>query len=347
MNELHQLINKYWQGTSSPEEMRRLYQLLSRDNAADLYALQVEYDEVIEKYQERMPGDADQRVLTGLLGEINKQASIVSFSRNRLQFWKTAIVAVAACAALLIAVTMPGIWSLKQQSATHQQEIAANEMTVIRADKPMHIELTDGTGIVLEKGSSIQYSKQFGVAERKVYLEGNAIFTVIRNEAIPFAVVADGIITTALGTKFAVSKVAMGKVQIHLYEGKVSVAPVSGKADRILMMPGESLLVEPEGFKTSLTAPVSTAKKMISPAATNEANGELIFKEASLEHIFDVLGRKFEKTIICNDSDVVAYRFTGNFPAEGSDCESILRTLCGLNKLAYTIKGNTIYINKQ
>ncbi len=327
--------------------MRRLYHLLSKDNAADLYALQVEYNEVIEKYQEKMPGDADQQVLTGLLEEINKQAPTVSFSRHHLQYWKTAIVAVAACAAILVALTMPGIWPLKKESVPHQQEIAASKMMVIRADKPMHIELTDGTGIVLEKGSSIQYSKQFGESERKVYLEGNAIFTVVRNEATPFAVVADGVITTALGTKFAVSKVAAGKLQIHLYEGKVSVAPVSGKADRILMMPGESLQVESEGFKTSMTAAATTVKKMIPSVATNEANGELIFKEASLKHIFDVLERKFEKTIICNDSDVVTYRFTGNFPAEGSDCESILRTLCGLNKLVYTIKGNTIYINKQ
>ncbi|MBV8252598.1 MAG: DUF4974 domain-containing protein [Chitinophaga sp.] len=347
MNELHHLINKYWQGTSSPGELRRLYSLLSRDNAVGLYELQVEYNEVIERYQEKMPADADQQVLTGILGEINKQTSIVAIQRSRLQFWKTTTIVAAACVAILVCVTIPGILPMKKHTTEHQQQLVANEVTVIRADKPMHIELQDGTGISLEKGSSLQYSKQFGITERTVHLEGNAVFTVTKNETTPFAVVSDEVVTTALGTKFAVTKVTGRQIQIQLYEGKVSVAPVSGDADRILLAPGESLLVAPKGFKTKLIVPTTTEKKNLSPIVTKGANGELIFKEASLEHIFDVLGRKFDKTIICNDSDVVTYRFTGNFPAEGSDCESILRTLCGLNKLVYTTKGSTIYIKKQ
>ena len=56
------------------------------------------------------------------------------------------------------------------------------------------VTLPDGTRIWLNSGSRVSYSSAFNSRSRTVNLEGEAYFSVARNEQLPFVVQADGIL---------------------------------------------------------------------------------------------------------------------------------------------------------
>ena len=84
------------------------------------------------------------------------------------------------------------------------------------------VTLPDGTRIWLNSGSRVSYSSAFNSRSRTVNLEGEAYFSVARNEQLPFVVQADGMSVTALGTKFNVKAYANEEeVVATLVEGRI------------------------------------------------------------------------------------------------------------------------------
>lgn len=64
--------------------------------------------------------------------------------------------------------------------------------------------LSDGTKVYLNAQSKLMYREDFGQSERRVYLEGEAFFEVVKDTNKPFVVVSDNLVTTAVGTSFNV-----------------------------------------------------------------------------------------------------------------------------------------------
>ncbi|KAA0992150.1 FecR family protein [Dyadobacter aurulentus] len=90
-------------------------------------------------------------------------------------------------------------------------------------DKPISVVLEDGSTVVLSPKSSIGYPSEFKGAERKVYLKGEAVFSV-RHSSRPFMVCTGDMVTKVLGTRFVVRAFEKDKkISVQVQSGKVSV----------------------------------------------------------------------------------------------------------------------------
>ena len=101
------------------------------------------------------------------------------------------------------------------------------------------IALPDGSKVWLNKGSTLRYGKELqSVAQREVWLEGEAYFEVVHKPQQPFVVHAAGAVTQVLGTSF--------NMRSYPDESTVAVDVLTGKVNFKLMAneSSESLVLE-------------------------------------------------------------------------------------------------------
>ena len=135
---------------------------------------------------------------------------------KKKQFPRWVYTAIAAAAAIVI-----GIF------AGHQMRPATtNPMLVSEAHwgKMLTQTLSDGTVIEMNSGSRIEYPAVFLDKERRVKLEGEAIFDVSHNEKQPFIVETFAYDIRVIGTKFdIVANQREGEFSATLLEGSIEV----------------------------------------------------------------------------------------------------------------------------
>ncbi len=109
------------------------------------------------------------------------------------------------------------------------------------------IDLPDGTSVVLNAGSTLEYAMDYGTRIREVKLEGEGYFKVAKNKDCPFIVKAKNTSITALGTEFNVKAyVEESIVQTTLVEGMVSINPDVNKkktSQETILTPNQMLTV--------------------------------------------------------------------------------------------------------
>ncbi len=100
------------------------------------------------------------------------------------------------------------------------------------SNRPVQFVLPDGSLVTLAPKSEVTYPANFGLASRDVTLSGEAFFSVIRNEHLPFLVYTDDVVTKVLGTSFRVRAYRQdAKVTVAVSTGKVSVYARADAAD--------------------------------------------------------------------------------------------------------------------
>lgn len=101
------------------------------------------------------------------------------------------------------------------------------------------IQLSDGSHVWLNAGSSVTYPVTFVGSERSVTLRGEAYFEIAKDPDKKFIVNANGAVTEVLGTHFNVSAYAENEaVSVTLLEGSVKVKK-SGKDKGTIIKPGQ------------------------------------------------------------------------------------------------------------
>ncbi|MCX8491919.1 MAG: FecR family protein, partial [Cyclobacteriaceae bacterium] len=91
--------------------------------------------------------------------------------------------------------------------------------------KPYPIVLQDGSKVMLQPNSTIQYPQTFTEKSREVYLNGGAFFEVTKDPARLFIVYANKLVTQVLGTSFTGRAYDNEKnISVVVKTGKVSVS---------------------------------------------------------------------------------------------------------------------------
>ena len=98
------------------------------------------------------------------------------------------------------------------------------------AEAPKSIVLSDGTSIILQPKSVLQYPETFRPDVREVFLTGQAFFEVARDVNRPFLVHSGEIVTRVLGTSFIIRNFqGEENVIVQVKSGKVSVFKAKDK----------------------------------------------------------------------------------------------------------------------
>jgi transmembrane sensor len=177
-----------------------------------------------------------------------------------------------------------------------------------------HIQLPDGSVVILNANSSINFSNDWGLDEpREVWLKGEGFFSVTHKQnSQKFIVHTDDLDVQVLGTTFNVNT-RRGKTRVVLKTGKVKLLrPESESGVLTTMKPGE-LVVFSKASK-NIEKKVVEAEKY-----TAWLDNKLDFENASLEEIANVLEENYGFKVSFANPDLKTLTFTGTIDSANTD----------------------------
>lgn len=206
--------------------------------------------------------------------------------------------------------------------------------------KKFRLQLSDGTLVHLNAGTTLKYPVKFIAGEnRQVYLDGEAFFDVAKDAKHPFIVNADALNIRVLGTHFNVSNYPEDPAtDVVLVEGSVGMYRANEEFDA-----NKNTILKP-GYKGSFdreSAMIST-KPVITDIYTSWINGGLTFRNMTFKNIITKLERHYNVTIINKNEKLANEKFNASFSDES--IEKVMSYFNDIHGINYTIKNNQILI---
>ncbi len=195
------------------------------------------------------------------------------------------------------------------------------------------ITLADGSTVWLNADSKLTYPQAFNGNTREVALTGEAFFDIVKNRKRPFIIHLTKGSLKVLGTSFNVKAYEGSEtIETSVVTGKVAFIPTtvnpSTKTDTTFITPDMKAIYK-----------VSSGQVITVPTVALEdkdwTEGKLVFRNASLREIAEVLNRNFGKDVIFGNEEMANYRLTGSFT--NNTLEEILYYLSRSKPFTYRI----------
>lgn len=308
----HHLLEKYFKGDCTAEEQARVEAWLNESDALP-YVPADQADQI-----------SAERVAAGL------EDRIINYQKKRSgRRWQMAI---AASLLLSSAVAICFI-QLKER---HQKEAFAWKTTTIPMGQKAKIMLADGSLIELNGGAVLSYPEHFTTQRTVKLLQGDAFFSIARDEKRPFIVEMDNQShIKVLGTRFNVKhNNYASRLEITLNSGRISFER-KGKPGQLLL-PGEQLHYSPVSDVASKPIHIDTLET--DAWRTNI----LLFKDTPIRQVFNELEQHYG--ISFKNPEVVDYQLI-NARFNHEPLSKVLDLLERSTKLSFNQKGKTIYIH--
>lgn len=318
--EARELLDKYLNGTATPEEKALFEQLSIRLTKARLENTGTEnYDEIKAQIYKGLP-QAPKRSFLRQYRFLAAAASIIicifaavfTYQYDKQEQAKKFVltraddVAPGGNRAVLtlangkkIILTTAGDGQLADQTGTTIKKTHNGQLTYTLTARnnimpagynttetpkggQYQVQLADGTKVWLNSSSSLTYPTHFKGKERLVELKGEAYFEVAHNKAMPFKVKTGKQLISVLGTHFNVNAYDdEPSLKTTLLEGKVRINTLNGTASTILK-PGEQALLTGNKLKVTQGDPEQ---------AVAWKNGYFRFRGEDIKSIMRKLGR--------------------------------------------------------
>ena len=234
-------------------------------------------------------------------------------SKARILTWITASVAVAAGLFLFIfrssqEISQPTEFSMELfsevTSPKQVEQTLSNGYCVVStpAATTTLVTLSDGTKVMLNANSTLEYPASFDDAEvREVRLKGEAHFEVTRNPHRPFVVKAGEMQTQVLGTIFDVKAYRKDAPKVTLMQGKVKVSNADTEVE---MRPGQTATLQADKIVVSKA----------SSSASDWLEGDFDMDQVTLAEAMSDIGAWYNKTVVfqsqANMDKLIHFRFS-------------------------------------
>ncbi len=224
---------------------------------------------------------------------------------------------------------------------SQNEELVFNTLN-IPYGKKFELQLSDGTVVNLNSGSSFRYPVNFKKdGQRNVFLEGEAFLDVAKDKSRPFVLNSNNLDVTVLGTQFNVSAYPEEvTTDVVLIEGAVKMQ----LANRVPSDENNNLILEP-GYKGSFHRSNKniTSKPVNTSAYTSWMQGELVFRNMTFENILKKMERHYNVRIHNNNTQYSEKKFNANFG--DATIYEVLDYFKTTYDIPYTIDDNEININ--
>ena len=272
--------------------------------------LQKAEDELSEK---KIEDEIERKIGNEIGREIEGESSSRKFSKARILTWITASVAVAASLFLFIfrssqEISLPTEFSMELfsevTSPKQVEQTLSNGYCVVStpAATITLVTLSDGTRVMLNANSTLEYPASFDDAEvREVRLKGEAHFEVTKNPHRPFVVKAGEMQTQVLGTIFDVKAYRKDAPKVTLMQGKVKVSNADTEVE---MRPGQTATLQSDKIVVSKA----------SPSASDWLEGDFDMDQVTLAEAMSDIGAWYNKTVVfqsqANMGKLIHFRFS-------------------------------------
>lgn len=234
-------------------------------------------------------------------------------SKARILAWITASVAVAASLFLFIfrssqEISQPTEFSMELfsevTSPKQVEQTLSDGYCVVStpAATTTLVTLSDGTRVMLNANSTLEYPVSFDDAEvREVRLKGEAHFEVTKNPHRPFVVKAGEMQTQVLGTIFDVKAYRKDAPKVTLMQGKVKVSNADTEVE---MRPGQTATLQADKIVVSKA----------SSSASDWLEGDFDMDQVTLAEAMSDIGAWYNKTVVfqskANMDKLIHFRFS-------------------------------------
>lgn len=296
-NNIHELINRVLSGNASLEEIERFENWLSESlenkklyqKYLDLWDKSVVFDK-----KKIIDIDAEWDVFNKKLGQKN------NFQKNRFSIVMLYKIAASILIGLFLTISIVFIYGKLSYE------------TLSSKNETLNIELPDGSRVELNKLSKLSYRKNFD-KERKLKLDGEAFFNVVKNENNPFVVKTGKVKVQVLGTSFNVRAYKNEKqVKVIVETGKVMVFSNESPEAREVITKGEKILYSREKMSGLISENEDANYKSWKTGVLNFDNYTLNKVLLKLEELYNV---KFRLA----DSKLGKCRISADFENENLD----------------------------
>jgi ferric-dicitrate binding protein FerR (iron transport regulator) len=182
------------------------------------------------------------------------------------------------------------------------------------------ITLLDGSEVVLNSKSSLEYDEKNWLQNRVLHLDGEAYFKVAKGETFKVNT-ANGIVEV-LGTQFSVNS-SKDYFYVECYEGKVSVKSARSK----------EILGPQQAVKSFSNKDLVRLK--IGEQAPSWIKGESTFRSVPLRFVINALENQYQVNFLKEGIDDTKL-FTGSFPHDSLDIA--LKTVFDTYNIKYSEK---------
>ena len=199
-----------------------------------------------------------------------------------------------------------------------------------------NLVLADGTSVVINADSKLSIPDRFEGKERRVRLEGEALFHVVKDAEHPFVVEMEGGNVTVLGTMFNVSAYSEEVcIQTTLVEGSVAFRGKGMKEARVIV-PGEQVTYDVQTNSVDV-------EKVDTGIYTAWAEGKWIIEGKRLEDIMKQLVRWYDVSVFYQNPEVKDLVFTGDLE-KYSSCNVILDIISMTTNVEFELKDKMIIV---
>lgn len=229
----------------------------------------------------------------------------------------------ATAAILLVVVSAYFVFNKQMDLETIQTETAQYKSVL----------LVDGSRVTLNGASEIQFTRNFGSAERKIRLSGQAFFEV-KKDAKPFIAETENARIKVLGTTFDVDS-RNGATQVVVERGHVSLSTLD-EENKIELLKNQSGSVSIKG-EISAVKPVD-AYKLLSWLDTI-----LVFNKTPLTDVARQL-EQFYGIQIDLEEEIAGLQLTGKF--RNQPPREVIDLVCLALNLHYTYENDQVTISR-
>ncbi|TVQ04558.1 MAG: DUF4974 domain-containing protein [Balneolaceae bacterium] len=247
-------------------------------------------------------------------------------------------------AASILVIALAGLFAYSISQNNIIQEISAEQngfytlkkMETDRGEKA-RVRFSDGTEVMLNSASQLQFPQEFKGNKREVYLDGEAYFKVTYNENNPFVVHVQDAVIEVLGTEFNIRGWSEdNEVQVVVSDGMVSVS----SSDDMIEEPEKVILVK--GTKTQISRGQNPK-----PAVGTDVlyhllwtSGGIHFNNTPFKQAVQDLERRFDLNITIAEKNLHDIPFTGTF--QYAELNEILTVISASMGIGFTREAKNI-----
>ncbi|MDR1161196.1 MAG: FecR domain-containing protein [Tannerellaceae bacterium] len=278
------IISKYLSKSATEEEMDMLLQWLEEKEENKR-----QFKETYDLWLYANASLTDDTEMEAALARLRERTSPAQKKERHASISRFYLIRIAASILLLFATGYAGY-----QAGNHREQpaIAMNHLLTGTDGKGRYL-LPDSSIVWLNASSVLKYPETFTGGERKVYLEGEALFEVKKDKRHPFFVETGGLDIEVTGTRFLVNNYPQkNRIEAVLVNGSVKISGdyFTGTEARLLR-PGELFTYNKQTKQTGLY-------KVDTDDYTNWIHPKLVFDKTNLAQVIINLQKWFDVEIV-------------------------------------------------
>ena len=299
-------IQKYLAGELSAEEKLNLLKRIEADEALKTEFIDSKNAFALLALATHPNDEQENKLARRRLQNILRKQNIKHFFLHKLSY----------AAALIVAVLSTFLFTKEYMKSTFDE--AAMTTLFVPAGQRMQVCLSDGTKVWLNAHTTLRYPTNFYGNQRKVEVEGEALFEVAKDKTKPFIVSARHAEIEVLGTTFNVYNYASEKeMRTSLLEGSLRIKlPKVGDKTLLLKPNEEARIIDSEMNKQT----IGNREYFL------WTQGLYSFKETRLGYILEKLAIYYDIQIEVRNPSIRNWVYTGKF-RQSDGIDEILRMI--------------------